>query len=396
MGVGAASRHYGMDWLRIAAFLLLIGYHVGLAFSPWAYEWKSDRTEVWVAQPLLALNAWRLGLLFAISGYASAALFAKHQARIGAFTRDRLARLGIPLIAAMALFNIPQPWVYLATQRGYEASLSYFAVHDYFSFSAVMGDTHVPTWMHLWFVVYLLLYTLVAAALLAMIPAAVRARARTGVVWLLSNWRLLPVGILFIWLARQLPGGWEEEHDMVSDLAAHVAYSGLFLFGWTLRGSEAIRASIARQWPIAAALGLVGMTLVVGVEHRWPGDTVAPPEAWTVFRAARAVQCWGTIVALFGVADRFFNRDHPWRATLAEAVFPFYIIHQTIILVAGYAIMDFGWSMSAQWLAVMSATIAGCVAFYFVGREIGPLRPLIGLRAKKQAPRSPIVRETAA
>ncbi|WP_260922012.1 hypothetical protein [Novosphingobium sp. 9] len=66
-----------MDWLRVGAFALLIFYHVGFGFTPWGYQ-TAGRGVIWWAEiPLLALSPWRLSLLFAISGYASAALFVK-------------------------------------------------------------------------------------------------------------------------------------------------------------------------------------------------------------------------------------------------------------------------------------------------------------------------------
>ncbi|HEX2792795.1 MAG TPA: hypothetical protein VHN58_00045, partial [Croceicoccus sp.] len=72
--VGGARRHYGMDWLRIGAFALLIGYHIGMFFVPWDWHVKSDPVEQWVALPMLLVNGWRLSLLFLVSGYASAAM----------------------------------------------------------------------------------------------------------------------------------------------------------------------------------------------------------------------------------------------------------------------------------------------------------------------------------
>ena len=35
-------RRYDLDWLRIAAFGLLIGYHVGMLYVPWAFHVKSE------------------------------------------------------------------------------------------------------------------------------------------------------------------------------------------------------------------------------------------------------------------------------------------------------------------------------------------------------------------
>lgn len=396
MGVQQQSgRHYGMDWLRIGAFLLLIFYHVGLAFGPWDYEWKSDATSDWVALPLLAMNAWRLSLLFAISGYASAALLAR-RVEVGGFAKDRLARLGIPLLFGMLVIMPPQPWVQQVTQFGYGQGFWHFLAHDYFTFEPLPGGTIVPTWMQLWFVVYLLFYTLLACAFLSLVPAKIRATLRSTLERLLSGWLLLPVGVVYVYVARQLPGGWNDAHDLVSDRAAHAAYLSAFLFGWLLRGSSPLVAAIARQWRLAALLATLATAYVVGIEWRYPGDTPAPEAAIVGFRWARAAQCWATIIALFGIAERYWNRDHRWRLTLAEAVLPFYIIHQTVILVAGYAIGGLGWSMIAQWSFVMTATIAGCWLFYWVGQQIGWLRPLIGLRRVARRADPPVVHGAAA
>lgn len=374
------ARHDGMDWLRIGAFLLLISYHVGLAFGPWDYELKSDKTADWFAYPLLALNAWRLSLLFAISGFASAALFDKLGGAPGRFTRERLARLAIPVVAGMALWVVPQPWVALVTQHDYPHGFWYFVTHDYYAFQEIDGLA-MPSWMHLWFVVYLLAYTLVMGlALLA--PVRVREGVRAGAERVLAGWLLLPLPIAYFFFARLLPNGWNDSHDLVGDPAAHLVYFACFLFGWLLRRSDALRAAIARQWKLAALVGLAGMAGVLSAEFNYPGDTPLPDSWRTPFLIARACQMWGTIAALFGVADAFWNRDHPWRATLSGAVFPLYIAHQTVILLAGYLMLQFDWPMAVQWFDLMVATAIGSWLFYAVGRRLTPLRPLIGLRLR--------------
>ena len=129
------GRHYGMDWLRIGAFQLLILYHVGMAFGPWDYQVKAvDQPFGWVTIPLQLTNPWRLSLLFVVSGYASAALFARQKDGIGAFLRSRVVRLGLPLLFGMAVIVTPQPWVWLVTHYGYDRGFVTFLVHDYYRF----------------------------------------------------------------------------------------------------------------------------------------------------------------------------------------------------------------------------------------------------------------------
>lgn len=382
-----SPRHYGMDWLRIGAFALLILYHVGLVFSPWPYEFKATHTYQWVAVPLLLLNAWRLSLLFAISGYASAAVM-ERASGTGAFLRGRLARLGIPLVFAMAVIVAPQPWTWLVTAKGYPHSFSYFMIHDYFTFRD-MGGILVPAWMHMWFVVYLLAYTLVLCGL-HLLPRRFRVWLHDTAEWVLAGPLLLPLGIAWIYAARQLGEGWNDTHALVDDPAAHLSYLPLFLFGVLLRKSEVLRAAIARQWRLAAGLAVAGYVIVAGFELAFPGQATIPTGWREPFLIARATQGWAAIIALFGVADVYWNREGRWRATLAEAVFPFYIVHQTLILVTGFWLRPFALAPAAQFAVLVLVTAVGCALFYFVGRTIGPLRPLIGLKWHASRPQAPI------
>ena len=138
------GRHYGMDWLRIGAFALLIFYHIGMYFVPWDWHVKIVPTIDWVALPMLATNGWRFALLFLVSGYASAALLTK-LGGAGAFARSRSARLLVPLLFGVIFVVPPQPWVELMGQHGYAHGLGHFWLHDYFRFGALDGII-LPTW----------------------------------------------------------------------------------------------------------------------------------------------------------------------------------------------------------------------------------------------------------
>ena len=375
------ERHYGMDWLRIGAFGLLILYHVGMVFVPWGYHVKTEHPLDWVTIPMLASSAWRLPLLFGVSGFASAMLLARQGGRIGAFLGSRTPRLLLPLAFGAAVIVPPQTWVELVTQHGYAKDYLTFWAGNYFTAGTIDGII-VPTWNHLWFVVYLWVYTLLLGLLL-LLPASWRGtlgrlagRALSGPLVL-----LVPLALLYVRLAIHWPGP-EETHDLVHDLHAHEAYFGLFLFGFLLARSDLVWAAIRRWWRVAAVLAVVGYAVVAALNilyfagvrwDLWGGLTSA------VFRD---LQGWNAIIALIGIADRYWNRDHRWRATLNEAVFPFYVVHQTVIVVVGYWLIDQGIPPAVQFTVLVAATVAGCWAFYLVGRSITPLRPFIGLRMR--------------
>ena len=376
----AQGRHYGMDWLRIGAFQLLILYHVGMAFVPWDFQVKDANPPIgWATVLMLLTNPWRLSLLFAVSGYASAALLARQTGGIMAFLKSRLARLGIPLLFGMAVLVTPQPWVWLVTHFGYRDDFGTFLLRDYYSFQSISGVI-VPTWMHLWFVVYLLGYTLVLGALLAL-PEPVRRAGRRACEWLLGGPGLLPLGILFVYASRGwINPGWEDNHLFYGDWSAHANYFAVFLFGYALRGSEPIRVAIMRWWPTAAVVSVIGWLILAWFELNF-GTTLAPPALWPLHGFARALESWGAMIALIGIADRYWNIDNRWRSTLAEAVFPFYLIHQTIIIIVGYWLLATDTGPLTRFLILVGSTVTGCWAFYLGGREVRWLRPLIGLKA---------------
>ena len=377
------ARHYGMDWLRIGAFALLILYHIGLVFAPWGFHIKAAPTVEWVTLPMLAVNAWRLTLLFVVAGYASRALLTKSTGTRaggwGGFLRNRSARLLIPLAFGMAVIVPPQPWVELVVKYGYPAGYARFWFHDYFLFRR-LGPLDLPTWNHLWFVAYLWVYTAalaVAGLAFARLPWQ-RWFDRAFGGWGVLAWPLA-------WLIA-VHGWWfamaQETHALWGDWVAHASYWPAFVFGFGLAGSERTLAAIGRWRHWALALAVVGYAAIVYVEALWPGDTPAPRWVYRPYGIAHALQQWGAIVALIALAERRWNRDHRWRPVLTEAVFPFYLVHQTIIVLVMYWLLGAGLPGGAECAILVAATVVGCWAFYRAGRSIGPLRPLIGLRRR--------------
>lgn len=386
------DRHYGMDWLRIGAFGLLILYHIGMFFVPWPWHVKTAQPLDWAELPMLATNAWRLPLLFLVSGFATAAVLGKSPG-MGAFLGNRTARLLVPTLFAAIVIIPPQPWVELIAQHGYRHGFAHFWANDYFRFGMLDGIV-LPTWQHLWFVVYLWAYTLVLAAILVLTPARARSSFARFADDLPSGPGLLlvPLAWLAVHMAVSWPGA-EPTHALVDDWSAHRMYFPAFAFGFFLADAPGTWAAVRRWWKAAAVLAILAYAAIAAILASWITGTLAPTELRLPFAAARLVMGWAAIVALIGLADRYWNRDHPLRGTLTEAVFPFYIIHQTIIVLAGWWLLRFALPPAAEFAILVPVTALGCWLFYLGGRRVGWLRPLIGLRPLAQ--RATSARETA-
>lgn len=368
-----------MDWLRIGAFALLILYHTGMAFVPWDWHVKASQPADWLTLPMLAVNGWRLGLLFMVSGYASGALMAR--SRPGAFAKTRTHRLLLPILFGMAMIVPAQPWVELMFKHGYADGFWHFLTRDYFRFGSLHGIV-MPTWQHLWFVVYLWVYSLLLALGWKL---GLGARLFRVAEIALTRWRLLALPIALLALRAMLIRG-GETHDLFTDKVAHSLYPFLFLFGLLLQRSAQVRADVIRLLASSALIAMIGTTGVLGIEMAYPGDTRAPENVVTIFYLLRDLQIWGAILTLTGVALRWGHRDHCWRRPLSEAIFPFYIIHQTVTVLFVWYSRPLGWDAATAFAATVAATVLGCWLFYLVARSSGPLRPLFGLKALAIAP----------
>ena len=222
------TRKYFLDWLRVGAFALLIFFHVGMLYVSWPYNLKSPRLYPAIEPLMNAVGAWRLALLFLISGVASHFLI--DMLGPGAFARGRLRRLLPVILTGMFVVIPPQTYVALVSRGATHMDFPTFWWTQYLrADQTLVRPFHMtmPTWDHLWFLVYLLIYTLLAAAV-AWVARLLGARAVPRVTpWLLvlapAAW--LAVANLLI-LAR-----WPVTDALVNDWGGHLKWAGLYATG---------------------------------------------------------------------------------------------------------------------------------------------------------------------
>jgi len=202
----------------------------------------------------------------------------------------------------------------------------------------------------------------------------------------LAGWRLLLAPLLLfgglrLWLFPQLP----ETHALFGDWAAHASYGAMFAFGVLLARRRALLDALsALRWP-ALALGLAGWLVLVIVPAWLPGWP-AVPELWRApVRLAFAAAQWGGVAAALGFARRHLNRDHRWRAALTEAVYPLYLVHQTIIVGAAVALRPLALPAGLEALLIVGLTFGGGFAAWQLARRSGRLRPWLGLGSRARA-----------
>ena len=378
-------RRHDLDWLRVFAFALLILYHIGMFYVTWDWHVKSVHAGPQAEWLMRLLNPWRLALLFFVSGVALR--FAVDKAQSLAVLRGRVVRLGLPILFGMAVIVAPQAWLELLEKGEFAGSFIDF-YPSYMDFGSSYSII-TPTWNHLWYVVYLLVYTLIVvpcAGPLSRLMAGAGGRATAN--WFSGRFgwamALLILATPQIVITQTLAPLFPTTHNLVWDWATHAHYFTIFLCGLLLAKDRAFWAAIDRFLPVGSILLLAtgfGLTAMWVDWQSFRPIIMASDWLRIGISSIVVVYAWLAIFALFGIAQRWLNHRSRTLAYLNEAVFPWYILHQTLIVAAGFWLTRQGLSGWVEFTILTAATFIGCLLIYeFLIRRVPLLRPVFGLK----------------
>jgi hypothetical protein len=328
---------------------------------------------------MLLVNPWRLALLFFISGVA--VRFATDRARtVRGFAVDRFWRLGIPITAGVLILVMPQSYFELREAGVVEPGL--LAFWPRYLSGGPGFPIITPTWNHLWYVVYLLVYILLLVPFLRPLSHSVThsaaARAMTGALGSVPGLLLL-VPLPFIANEVVLSPHFPETHALWGDWANHVRRLGMFLLGFLVAKNGAVFAAARRAVPVSLPLAVVLGAAWLAVDHdggRWGALAGLLAPVTVTFYA------WTVIVLLIGAGQRWLDRPSAVLRYLTGAVFCYYIVHQTIIVAAGFWLTRTGLSAPSEFALLVGVTVIGCAASYELVRRLPVLRLAFGVRAR--------------
>jgi hypothetical protein len=376
------NRRHDIDALRVLAFGLLILYHVGMFYvADWGWHVKSDHQSEWLQLPMLLSNQWRMPLIFLVSGLAVNFIWGKYS--VGRFAARRAWRLLVPLIFGMAIIVPPQAYFEALgkglIEPGYLAFLGRYLTFQEFPDGAWGGvEIATWTWNHLWYLPYLLCYTLVLVPLAKLVdgPAGAVRNAFRG---LRSTWLVLvPIIPLMIYGTFVYPHFPYISHDLINDWYAHAQYFTFFCYGFLIGRDAGIWKELAGMRKVALPLAVTSFILLLVQRELFvdgSGFWADQASAFIVY-----FNRWIWIVAVLGWGHHLLNRPMKWLPYATEAVYPWYILHQTITVVAGVYLSRLALGPIVEPLLLLVVTLGGCFAIHeFVIRRTPLLRPLFGL-----------------
>jgi glucans biosynthesis protein C len=263
--------------------------------------------------------------------------------------RERSKRLLVPLVFGM-FFIVPAQVFYERLFRGQfdGGYLSFF-------FDRVLELKPYPagdfSWHHLWFIVYLYVYALVLLPFMLWWKQA-KVALRPGP-WLFALG--LPLGINEALLKPYFP----ESHALIDDWYTFNHYLLLTAYGFVLASIPGLWEWFAARRRHALGIGLTvaGAALLAinaGVIER---DTAADSIIANVFT-------WSWLMVFIGYGRRYLSFDNALLRWARDASYPVYILHQTIIVVLGYYVIQLPWQAWTKYGVVLVVTMALCGAVY--------------------------------
>ena len=386
-----ANRRADIDWLRVAATYLLFVFHVGKVFdpAPFFHVWNGEKSFVFLVVCGF-IGLWHMPLFFLLAGWSAASSLELRGPR--AFLRERLHRLGVPLVAGCVL--LAPAIKYLELRSGLDlshAGLRVAAEHQdsirlliprglpvaepfHESFLAFLPTFFTQlgrfTWSHLWFVAYLLTLTVAWLPLFAWLLGR-RGRTAGARAWMVYA-PLVPLVVIQLTMRERWPGIYNLYDDW-----ANVAYYSVFLLsGFFLACHPAVEDAVAREWKRSLALGgMATCVLLLGVLRVFSSPAV--------LLVATAIAAWCFVIAFLGIARRHLTASTPTLTYLSESAFPVYVLHQAAIVLPGYWVVGLPLDIATKFVLLLLLAVAITMSTYhWLVRPFAVPRFLLGMRAK--------------
>ncbi|AWO93858.2 MULTISPECIES: acyltransferase family protein [Bradyrhizobium] len=371
-----SERLHALDALRGGALLLGIVLHAAMSFVPATPRfWFIQDTHPSLLLGLLTftIHVFRMTAFFPMAGFFARMSF--HRRGSWGFVRDRLQRIGLPLVIGWPIVFTPMALVVIWASgfpnggptpgaRGWPPVLPNFPL------------------AHLWFL-YVLLELYVAMLLLR--GAIVRldasgtlrrviGRLFTGIMRnpLAPLVLAIPIGIAFCLDQRwiNVMGVRTPDQSLITNAQAWIGFGTAFGVGWLLHRQVDLLRLLERRWlpHLLLAVGLILISFVLsGVMLSAPGAPKLPVSFATlrlVSATLYAPAIWISTFAVLGLALRFMSGFSPTWRYLADASYWLYLIHMPIVMALQVAVSQLDWSAPIKFAIILAVALPPMLASY--------------------------------
>lgn len=353
-----------LDWLRALSIAGVLFFHAAMPFvSEWEWHIKNKETS----RTLLEFNFWlsrfRMPLLFFISGTISWFMLQKKSGK--QFIGLRFKRLLLPLLFGMLVLIPPQVYVERVNQ-GFTGTYFEFYPSIFTTGPYPKGNM---SWHHLWFIAYLFVFDVLCTPLFVWLIRGngKRLLQKLDIIakgkWIYSL--ILPSVILFSALYFKFP----ETNDLLNDWGRFIYWLLFLLTGFICIANPLLMESLQRNRRMSLLLALLSFIVISYL--RWnecePWSVLGDwkNSLWTYcYIGLWGITAWMWMFAAVGYGKQYLNKRHKRLDYINKAVYPFYILHQTIIVVIVFYVVKWDAPILLKYLFTVLLSLLLSIAIY--------------------------------
>ncbi|WP_304517496.1 acyltransferase family protein [Cecembia rubra] len=329
MGNNGNQRLFFLDWLRVISIFLVFLHHVFLPFST-HHEWliKNGETSDLLSAILIFFEQWRLHLLFLVSGAGTYLAFSKRTA-LG-FVGERSKRLLIPLYFGLFFINPPQ--TYFSNIEEFNSYL------DLYPFVFTNRSIH-----HLWFIKILFVYSIIAIPLILFLKSSYGNNFKKNLYQFFQKpgrLILLAVGASLLTALLKFEISLDKNR-FILQYPVTIPFLLFFITGLLL-------ASEFKSWEIVKKNinKFTFLLIPLTVSFYWfyfqhKNEIITESLYGTsllIWLSIKTLMGWMMVFVLIGLACKYLSFQKIWLKKINEGIYPFYIFHQTFIVILAFYI----------------------------------------------------------
>lgn len=362
------------------AFMTLILFHCAVPFvEHYTWEINNKETSAFITRIIWWTHQWRLPLLFFIAGVG--VRFSLKKRSIAAFMGERFVRLFIPL--AFAIFFITPIQVYFEWLQNGRISTDYFTFYPSV-YEIVPYPDGSFTWSHMWFVAYLFVFTILLlpifsfskTKILDRFTPKINAKFYNPVTHLVFA---IPFVVYFYWLYID----WPEQGSLINDWFVFCSSITFYFFGFFLSGISSFWDNCLKYRRLFLMIAFLLAAILIW-NYYWDWELDKPRVQGTnlyIYGLLNGFHIWTIILSAIGYTMKYLNFSNKYLSYLNTGVYPFYIMHQAVIVASGYYILQLDVGIEVKLLALgIICIVVIWLLYHFIIRKTIVTRVLFGMK----------------
>jgi len=361
-------------------------YHSARFFS--GQYWQLRNLQRSLAVDALAgfVALWLMPLFFLLAGAGSR--FALCSQAPGRYLWSRSKRLLVPFIVGVFVLSPPQAYVEALLYSSFRGSFVEFYPRFFVARLAMphrsLGWFFAGFGYHLWFLGFLFIYSALALPLFRWLDGTSSGRAFISK---LAGWtrgrRLLawvaPMALVQMGLRVRFPS--------YLDLADFIYWLVFFLYGYLLFADDRSTRAIASQGRTALVIGVLSFFCLVAALYAGPlANWILRPSnsaGFMLFQVLWSLDAWAWVIVILSFASRRLDFGSPVLDYANEAVLPFYILHEPLVMMIGFFMVSWSAPVLLKFCCLAALSFGATLAVYdLVVKRTRLTRALFGMKAR--------------